>query len=86
MRVVIPESELERLKSCGDHLTSPWWDEGERSLVYPDWDEAAAKMSLSRDGARRLKWLVLHKMVPTTLTRYMELRQQAAKATEKTDG
>lgn len=78
MRVVVRLVELQAHNVCDAYLRSPFWDEGEQALVYPDWAAAVTQyMTMGISGVMRLGWMVARRLVPMTTDQFVEARKAA---------
>lgn len=66
MEVIVTKAQLEEKGACGDQYESPYWNNSRQALVYPDWAAAVERFLTSRDGVRRLRFLVFNGLVPMT--------------------
>lgn len=66
--IIISKAQLEAARSCGDHLSNPFWNAQEQALIFPDWAVALAwyLSDAAPNGVQRLKWLAANKFIPMT--------------------
>jgi len=77
MQVVITKAQLDEQRACSAYLKSPEWDAGQQALVYSDWDATVARLLSSRIGTVFLDFLVVHGLVPMTVTEFIDARARA---------